>query len=75
MSVYGAALTGLTQFDEAEKVLIPAAEGILEKPQVSGKRQRAIVQRTIELYDKWNKPEEAAQWRKRLPSEKLDEAR
>ncbi len=74
-SVLGAALAGLSRFDEAETVLVPAAETILAKPQVSAKRQRAVVQRLVNLYERWPKPDEAAAWRKRLPAQDLDLAR
>jgi hypothetical protein len=53
------------EFEEAETLLRLAHD------QWQGKRpqdQHAVVTRTVELYDAWGKPDEAAKWRAKLPT-------
>jgi tetratricopeptide (TPR) repeat protein len=61
---YGAALVGLQKYAEAEPILL-AAEGRLRGLAVCPRRHyRQTVEELVKLYEGWNKPAEAAKWRK-----------
>ncbi|MEE8154216.1 MAG: serine/threonine-protein kinase [Phycisphaerales bacterium] len=62
-SGYGACLTKLEQFPEAEERLLAAYERLKE---TIGEGEQQTLQRLVELYEAWGKPDEAAQWRAKL---------
>jgi hypothetical protein len=59
------------KFVEAEPFLIAGFEGLLQRKAVLPARVslREAGDRIVELYTKWGKPEEAAEWRKKVDSE------
>ena len=44
-------------------------EGLSNNPNVLEIRKTEALQRIIDLYDAWDKPDEAAKWRAKLPDE------
>jgi hypothetical protein len=69
-SLLGAALAGQGKFGEAESLLLAGYEGLRERkkhlPAQYGSRLDEAIQRLIQLYAGWNKPEEEARWQKAL---------
>lgn len=66
-SGYGACLTKLEQFQEAEEHLLAGYEGLKEALGEKHKRTRQALQRLVELYEAWGKSDQAAEWRAELP--------
>jgi serine/threonine protein kinase len=69
-SVEGAALLGLKKFTDAEPILLKGYRGLKERaarisPNAHGELTTAL-ERLVRLYDAWDKPDEAAKWRKEL---------
>ena len=65
-SAYGACLTMLEQYDEAEEHLLAGYEGLKQALGEEHKQTRKAHQRLVELYEAWTKPEQAAEWRAKL---------
>jgi Tfp pilus assembly protein PilF len=70
-SALGAALLGQHKYAEAEPLLLAGYEGMKQRAaqipsQVRNLRLRAARERLVQLYDAWDKPDEAAKWRKEL---------
>jgi hypothetical protein len=69
-SLLGAALAGQKKFTEAEPLLINSAKVLLANygKLSAGNQQLALAagQRVIDFYHTWDRPEEAAAWRKKL---------
>jgi serine/threonine protein kinase/Tfp pilus assembly protein PilF len=69
-SLLGAALAGQRKYVESEPLLLNGFKGFLagaDKLNAVGQQQQlAAVRRIIDLYDAWNRPEDAAPYRKRL---------
>jgi hypothetical protein len=67
------------QLAEAEPLLLGAAESLTAHPQSGSpslKRRRLdAVGRLVLLYDAWDKPEKAAEWRRKLDEAKKPAAR
>ncbi len=63
MSAVGAALAGQGKHAEAEPLLISGYEGMKDQATAPQKRKRQALERIIQLYDSWNRPELAARWR------------
>ncbi len=63
MSALGAALAGQGKYEEAEQLLIDGYEGLMDQPQVAEERKVQALQRLIDLYNLWGRPEVAARWR------------
>ncbi|MEJ0085659.1 MAG: serine/threonine-protein kinase [Pseudomonadota bacterium] len=66
-SMIGANLVLLKRYAEAEKILLDTEQRLLAArgegaPVIADARQRLVM-----LYEAWNKPEEAARWRSKLP--------
>lgn len=69
-SLFGEALAGLQRFREAERELLEGMSG-LEASLPAGRRRTKLppaILRVAKLYEAWDKPRQAAQWRARLPS-------
>jgi WD40 repeat protein/tetratricopeptide (TPR) repeat protein/tRNA A-37 threonylcarbamoyl transferase component Bud32 len=78
MSFLGGCLLAQKKYAEAEPLLVQGYEGIMERgktmPLVSRRRMTQALDRVVQLYEAWGKPEEAARWRSRLPSALNDQA-
>ena len=66
-SAYGACLTMLERYEEAEEHLLAGYQGLKEALGEEHKQTREALQQLAELYDAWGKPEQAAEWRAKLP--------
>ncbi len=70
-SLLGEALTGLERYEEAETHLLDGHAG-LDASLPGGRRTQKLpssIDRLVRLYDAWGKPEKAAEWRAKLPTE------
>ena len=65
MSLLGLALLRQERWEEAEPLLVEAAERLESIEAPTGLR-RAALERAIELYETWDRAEEAAAWSARL---------
>jgi Tetratricopeptide repeat. len=69
-SLLGGALLGQQKFKEAEPLLLEGYVGMqAREDQIPGDANVPLTQaeeRLVQLYDAWNKPDQAAQWRRRL---------
>jgi hypothetical protein len=70
-SLLGAALTGQKKYAEAEPLLVDSATLFKANAAqfTTAAQQKMVqdtVQRVIDLYDAWDRPEDAARWRKEL---------
>jgi non-specific serine/threonine protein kinase/serine/threonine-protein kinase len=65
----GAALSGLKQYPEAEKLLLSGQQGLEQRvshmPADQLKWIRFSTEQIVNVYSGWGKPDEAAQWRRR----------
>jgi hypothetical protein len=73
-SLLGGVLLGRKEYADAEPLLRAGYEGMKERaatipPQVTVRLTEAI-QRLIDLYTAWDKPDQAAEWRKKLDESK-----
>lgn len=68
-SVLGEGLVALRRFDEAEPLLIQAHATLLAEKGATFSETGAALDRLVVLYEAWGKPDQAAQWRDRPPSE------
>jgi tetratricopeptide (TPR) repeat protein len=70
MSQLGGALLGQRRFAEAEPLIVHGYEGLKRRepaiPPTSRARLREAGDRVIRLYETWNKPEKASEWKTRL---------
>jgi hypothetical protein len=66
-SLLGHALLGQARYAEAEPLLLEGYEGLVaheaDIPQASKFRTTDAVQRLVQLYEAWGKPEQADRWR------------
>ncbi len=67
MSVLGEALVGEGGFEKAEPLLLDGYARLAADPDTPEIRKQEALDRVIRLYDSWVKPDEAAQWRAKLP--------
>ena len=65
-SILGAALAGQHKFEDAERMLLLAAERTQAETPMPAARYRKALTRIIECYQAWGKPEHADRWRARL---------
>jgi tetratricopeptide (TPR) repeat protein len=70
-SALGAALMGQKQYDKAEPLLFDGYHGMRQREDkipTTVRKNRLVdaLDRLVQLYDNWNKPDEAAKWRKEL---------
>ena len=66
-------MTSQTNYTQAETLLLKAYEGFKkrdrERPSAArAKPIRETVERIIQLYEAWGKPEQAAEWKQKLPA-------
>jgi hypothetical protein len=72
----GEALLGQKKYADAEPLLVQGYEGMKQRearnfpPQVPELRLREALDRLVQLYDAWDKPDQAAKWRKELEKTK-----
>ena len=63
---HGASMVGLRRYDKAEPLLL-AAERKLRGSRIATRRHhREAEEQLVRLYENWDKPEQAAQWRREL---------
>ncbi|MBI4473640.1 MAG: serine/threonine protein kinase [Acidobacteria bacterium] len=69
-SVLGASLAGEGKYDEAEPLLIAGYQGMFRKKDSMPAENRSDLEQAQEsilrLYERWEKPQKAAEWRKKL---------
>jgi hypothetical protein len=69
-SLLGGSLLGQKKYAEAEPLLLQGYEGMkqcqAQMPKAAKARLSEAVERLVELYDAWGRPEDAARWRKEL---------
>jgi hypothetical protein len=69
-SMVGRSLLGQKQYEEAEPFLLAGYEGMMERtdqiPFVGRPRLKETLQRLVQLYEKTDRPERAAQWRQKM---------
>ena len=70
VSALGGAYLGQERFSKAEPLLVEAYEGMKARedkiPEAAKVRLTEAVQRLVDLYTAWEKPEEAARWKAKL---------
>lgn len=67
-SLLGASLVAQRRYSEAEAVLLDARRGLEATPSPPARDVRATINRLVELYDAWGKPDRAAVYRALLAS-------
>jgi tetratricopeptide (TPR) repeat protein len=65
-SQLGGAVAGEGRFAEAELLLLDGYAGLKDNRRVPVERKLQAIQRIIRLYEAWDRPEQASQWRQRL---------
>lgn len=69
-SLLGASFTGQSKFAQAEPLLISGYQGLVDRqakiPWDSRSAPQEAVQRIVQLYEAWGKPEKAAAWRDKV---------
>jgi serine/threonine protein kinase len=63
----GACLTGLGKYADAEPLLLEAEMRLRTAVHTIAGLYRTTVEQLIALYEKWGRPAQAAEWRKKLP--------
>jgi tetratricopeptide (TPR) repeat protein len=70
----GGALLGQKNYDEAEPLLLAGYQGMQERdatiPPPGKPRLTEALERLVQLYEAWEKPDQAATWRKKLDDAK-----
>ena len=79
-SLIGECLTGRRKYADAEPLLLAAYDGMKKyaadiPPDLRSERTADVVNRVVELYAVWGKPEKAAEWRAKVPLETLPRPR
>jgi hypothetical protein len=73
-SLLGGALAGQKKFAEAEPLLVEGYSGMQEReaqiPANAKVRLTEALQRLVDLYTAWDKPDEAGKWQKKLDESK-----
>ena len=77
-SMLGDALSGQKKFQDAEPLLVKGYQGMKDRetkiPPTANTRLSEAVQRLVDLYTAWDKPEKAAEWQTKLDAEKMRRA-
>ena len=72
ISRLGEALVGQKKYAEAERLLIQGYDGLKLRPATPASQGKALlteaIKRLMRLYEGWDKPDQAAKWRKELDS-------
>jgi len=68
-TVLGACLTALGRFDEAEAALVEASRVLDARPGARSRHRRETLQRRVELYKAWGRPEKAREYAALLSSD------
>jgi eukaryotic-like serine/threonine-protein kinase len=63
---YGASLTELRRYAQAEPHLLAAEKGLSQAPTCPRRHYRQAVEQLVKLYNAWGKPDQANVWRKKL---------
>ena len=75
-SMLGSALAGQKKFDEAEPLLLAGYEGMKKRevniPAASKAILTEALQRLVDLYTTWNKPDKTAEWQIQLDANKAE---
>jgi eukaryotic-like serine/threonine-protein kinase len=66
----GVCLTGLERYAEAEPLLIKAEEGLRESISTPTRHYTAAVEHLATLYEKWGRPNQAAEWRNKIGTDR-----
>jgi serine/threonine protein kinase len=73
-AMLGASLLGQKQYADAEPLLLKGYEGMKARektiPPQGQPRLTEALERLVELYERWERPEQAARWRKELAARK-----
>jgi hypothetical protein len=79
MSLLGGSLLGQEKYAEAKPLLVQGYEGMKQReatiPAASKVRLTQALERLVQLYDAWGKPDEAAKWRKELEASRQAETK
>jgi eukaryotic-like serine/threonine-protein kinase len=71
-NLLGASLAGQSQYVEAEPLLVAGYQGMLQREAAIPLEDRRVLsqagERIVQLYESWEKPEKAAEWREKLQS-------
>jgi serine/threonine protein kinase/tetratricopeptide (TPR) repeat protein len=77
-SMLGAALLGQKKYDESEHLLVEGYDGMAQREEdIPGEARFRIadaLQRLVQLYEAWNKPEPAAKWHEVLKARKSQQS-
>ena len=69
-NLLGASLAGQSQYAEAEPLLVSGYQGMMQRQAAIPLEDRLVLsqagERIVQLYENWEKPEKAAEWRERL---------
>jgi tetratricopeptide (TPR) repeat protein len=66
MSLLGATLARQGEFEEAEPLLVNGYAALTANPNTLEDRKGLALERLVELYEAWGKPDRAAEWDKKL---------
>jgi tetratricopeptide (TPR) repeat protein/predicted Ser/Thr protein kinase len=70
LNLLGASLAGQSQYAEAELLLLSGYQGMMQREAAVPLEDRLVLsqagERIVQLYENWQKPEKAAEWRERL---------
>ena len=67
MSLFGASLAGQGKFKEAESLLLEGYSKMKDSPRGLDIRKREALERIVDLYEAWGKPDKAAEYHATLP--------
>jgi eukaryotic-like serine/threonine-protein kinase len=78
-SMLGEALLRQEKFAEAEPLLLQGYEGLKQReattPSTSFVHPADVVENLVQLYEAWDKPDQAAKWRKKLEEQRKSRSR
>ena len=66
LNAYGETLIALHRYDEAEETLLEAYENLAAARGADHQWTQAVIKRLIVLYDTWDNPESATDWKQKL---------
>ena len=74
MYLHGSVLKELGRYDEAERSLLEAHGILTDGLGPAHSRTISAIKTLANLYDEWERPEKAGEWRKQLPTSGTQEA-